>query len=84
MHTRTRAVFVCPAKGVRARQRHDLLVVEAHAVKDLAEVLGRGHGAVTKRRGGAWEQAIVGGAGGVHATVAHGDFGSASQLCGEG
>jgi len=34
---------VAAANGVRARQRHDLAVVEAHAVENVPQVLRSGH-----------------------------------------
>jgi hypothetical protein len=37
-----RGVFVAAADGVRAAERHDFAVVEAHAVEDVAQVLRGG------------------------------------------
>jgi hypothetical protein len=37
----SRTVFECPPEGVCARERHNLLVIEAHGVEHISQVLCR-------------------------------------------
>mmetsp|Transcript_21356 Transcript_21356/g.52627 ORF Transcript_21356/g.52627 Transcript_21356/m.52627 type:complete len:363 (-) Transcript_21356:74-1162(-) len=94
----TRAVLPGAAEGVRAGERHDVLVVEPHAEEDLAEVaagggvlggLGAAGAAVLAVLGGlSVGEVALGGAVlrtlGVHAAVLHVDGGATSLLDSDG
>mmetsp|Transcript_14441 Transcript_14441/g.39134 ORF Transcript_14441/g.39134 Transcript_14441/m.39134 type:complete len:317 (-) Transcript_14441:57-1007(-) len=56
VHAQAGAVLLHAAQGVGTGQHHDLLVVEAHAVEHLADVVSR-CGATSVH--GSWEQAIL-------------------------
>ncbi|KAI3477905.1 hypothetical protein L1887_60212 [Cichorium endivia] len=70
------AVGVATAEGVRTGERHDLLVVEAHLVKDVAQVVGT----LVAVRQAAVGSALVGSR--VLAARAPGDLGTAELLDG--
>mmetsp|Transcript_33270 Transcript_33270/g.86273 ORF Transcript_33270/g.86273 Transcript_33270/m.86273 type:complete len:218 (-) Transcript_33270:492-1145(-) len=76
----TRALAEGAPNRVRARQRDNVLVGQAHPVKHVPDVSGGIHRAVTKGGHGGREVAFHRALGGSHSPVAHGDSGPPDHL----